>query len=260
MKLKAKDILKICAAAMLVAGFVIVFSACLSGRRAVTCNDVRVTVKDSSRFSAVSSEEVKGYLKAYGAYIGRRIDSVDLAKVESILDGKSAIRKSEAYMTRDGALNITITQRVPVVRFIRNGAKDFYADGDGALFSMRAGTPPSVPVIDGALPVSPGADGQGGLDDGQGRRWLSGVIEMVDCMNRSRIWCDNIAQITVQPNGDMIMIAREGRERFIFGSPDKAEDKFRRMKEYYEYIRPLKGEGYYSTVNLKFDGQIVCRK
>lgn len=257
---KIKDILKICSVVLLLAGFTAVFLACRSGRNRITCNDVRVIIRDSSRLSAVSADDVKNYLKAYGTYIGQRIDSVNLSKIEDILDQKSAIRKSEAYMTRDGYLNILISQREPVVRFLAGNGRGFYADSEGYLFTLQAGIPPLVPVMDGSIPVSPGEEGRGEPGSDRDREWLAGVIEMVNYMKRSKVWAENIAQMTVRPDGDIVMIAREGKERFIFGGPERAEDKFRRMREYYEYILPEKGEGYYSTVNLKFDGQIVCRK
>ena len=36
--------------------------------------------------------------------------------------------------------------------------------------------------------------------------------------------------------------------------------KFEKIGRYYTAIVPDKGEGYYSTVNVKFKDQIVCRK
>ena len=53
---------------------------------------------------------------------------------------------------------------------------------------------------------------------------------------------------------------RQGKERFIFGLPSGFESKFDRMGRYYTTILPEKGAGYYSTVNVKYNGQIVCRK
>jgi cell division protein FtsQ len=90
--------------------------------------------------------------------------------------------------------------------------------------------------------------------------WMKGVISLVDYMDKSRIWAENIVQMHVEENGDIVMIPREGKERFIFGSPYGAKDKFDRMSDYYRYILPEKGEGYYKTVNVKFDKQIVCKK
>ena len=56
------------------------------------------------------------------------------------------------------------------------------------------------------------------------------------------------------------MVPRTGKEKFIFGSPHDWQDKFARMERYYRYIAPAKEEGWYSTVNVKYPGQIICRQ
>ena len=53
----------------------------------------------------------------------------------------------------------------------------------------------------------------------------------------------------------------EARERNCsFSGSRTISRKFSKMGKYYTTIVPEKGEGFYSTVNVKFDGQIVCRK
>ena len=47
---------------------------------------------------------------------------------------------------------------------------------------------------------------------------------------------------------------------FVHPDDPDAKAKFDRMSDYYRYILPEKGEGYYGTVNVKFDKQIVCKK
>ena len=83
---------------------------------------------------------------------------------------------------------------------------------------------------------------------------------MVNYMEKSGIWADNISQITVDGKGDLVLIPREGSEKFIFGSPDQAQDKFRRIEEYYRSIAPLKEKGYYTSVNVKYAKQVICRR
>ena len=69
----------------------------------LTCAGVRVEFADNLTF--VTAKDVEGYLsKGYGNYLGQRLDSVDLAKVENVLEGKSAILKADAYTTPDGYL------------------------------------------------------------------------------------------------------------------------------------------------------------
>ena len=86
------------------------------------------------------------------------------------------------------------------------------------------------------------------------------MIALVDYMSSSGVWAENIVQITVQDNGDLVMVPRKGKEKFLFGKPDNIQDKFSRMEKYYTGIVPAKGEGFYSTVNVKYNGQIICRK
>ncbi len=226
--------------------------------RQLTCAGVKVEFTDD--FNFVSAKDVEGYLnKEYGAYIGQRLDSVDLMKVERILDGKSAILKAEAYTTPDGLLNVRIRQREPVVRFQKDN-NGYYADEKGFLFPLQRNYTSMVPIIDGSVPLDIERGYKGEPKTEAEKEWLSNVIALVNFMQKSGIWAENICQITVGTNGDLVMIPREGKERFIFGQPADFERKFDRISRYYTTIQPHKGAGFYSTVNVKYNGQIVCRK
>lgn len=248
--------------ALTLAALVTVFLAICAGnsrkRSLLTCEGVRVSFADDYRF--VTEEDVKGYLdKYYGAYIGQRIDSIRLHEVESILDVQSAILKSEAYTTDDGMLNISITQREPVVRFQKDDL-GFYADECGFIFPLQENYTSNVHIIDGNVPVSFREGFKGQPENEKEQQWMKGVLELLKCMENSRTWSENIVQMHVDENGNIVMIPRTGNERFIFGSPFDAKEKFERMADYYRYILPEKGEGFYKTVNVMFDNQIVCKK
>jgi len=216
----------------------------------LTCAGIKVEFMDD--FNFVTVKDVEGYLnKGYGAYIGQRLDSVDLRKVENVLDGKSAILKAEAYTTPDGYLNVRIRQKD------NNG---YYADEKGFLFPLQKNYTSMVPIVDGAVPLNVERGYKGEPKTNAEREWLSEVIQMVNFMQDSGIWSENICQITVKDNGDLVMIPRQGKERFLFGPPYGFESKFDRIGRYYTTILPEKGAGFYSIVNVKYNGQIVCRK
>lgn len=226
--------------------------------RQLTCAGVKVEFTDDFKF--VTAKDVEGYLsKEYGAYIGQRLDSVNLLKIENILDGKSAILKAEAYTTPDGYLNVKIRQREPVVRFQEDN-NGYYADEKGFLFPLQRNYTSMVPIIDGALPLNIERGYKGEPKTEAEKKWLSKVIDLVNYMKESKIWAENISQITVRDNGDLVMIPRLGKELIIFGPPTDFEQKFDRLSRYYTTILPEKGNGCYSTVNIKYNGQIVCRK
>ena len=245
--------------ALLAACLVVAYMSGVSCRAPLKCTGLNVVIVDSSMNRFVSKADVKKFLdKEYGEYVGMLLDSIDLAKVEKIIDGRSAVNKSEAYTTRDGMLNVKVTQRTPVVRFQKSDG-GFYADAEGFLFPLQSSYASRVQVIDGDIPLKANSGYKGEITDEKERAWLEKVIDLVNYMENSRTWKDKIVQITVCDGGELIMVPREGKERFHFGQPDEIQEKFRKMEKYYTAVVPAKGEKEYSVVNLEYDGQIVCR-
>lgn len=229
-------------------------------RRELTCAGIKVEILDRGGVSFVSESDVKEYItRGYENCAGKRIDEIDLSRIEEILDGKSAILKSEAYTTRDGILHVLISQRIPVVRLMSDRG-GWYADADGYLFPLQKNYTSRVPIVDGSIPLSISGGFKGKLASASERQWLDGVLDLVDFLSGNRRWNDAIAQIHVGDNGHLVIVPRKGRERFYMGRPEEFGRKFAKIEDYYRYIVPEKGQDAYSYVNVSFDGQIVCRK
>ena len=258
MKPLVRNLLAAAAVAVMAAFFVMVLTVTRMERARLTCRSLEVEIADSSRMKFVSPGDVRDYLKDSVVYNGVALDSIDLAFIERLLDHKSAIRKSEAWLTDDGTLSIRITQREPAIRF-QKGDVGFYADREGFLFPLSQYSAP-LTVVDGAVPLQVGDGFKGEPETPEERAWLRGILDMAAFIDGNRLWSENIAQITVAQDGDLILIPRTGRERFLFGPPQRIAEKFSKIRDYYEYIAPSREEGYYRTVNLKFEGQIVCRQ
>ena len=224
-------------------------------RHEVTCNSVDAIIADSLAF--ISPDDIKDWMADYGTYLGLRLDSVDLRRVEAVIDGKSAVRKSEAWLTDDGVLHISVTQREPVVRF-QSASGGYYADATGFLFPLQLRHTARVPVVDGALPLKLGKDFKGEPGTEKERQWVLAVIDLVRYLGERKEWNDLVGQITVDKNGNLVLIPREGTERFIFGTPTGIDAKFDRIRKYYESVAPSR-ETPYKTVDVRFDGQIICR-
>lgn len=246
-------------AALLTACLVLAYMSGVSCRAPLKCTGLNIEIADSSINRFVSKADIRKYLdKEYGEYIGLPLDSIDLAKVERIIDGRSAVNKSQAFTTRDGNLNIVVTQRTPLVRFQKSDG-GFYADAEGFLFPLQSSYASRVQVIDGEIPLKANSGYKGELTDEKEKAWLKNVLNVVSYMENSRIWKDKIVQISVCDGGELVMVPRIGKERIHFGQPDNIEEKFRKMELYYTGIVPAKGDKEYSKVSLEYEGQIICR-
>ena len=253
-----KYLFAICVLAVFSAMLWTVYSFARSSRHEVTCQDIRIQYRDDYRF--VSEKDVTDALRRnFGSFSGWRIDSLDLASIERLVDNHSAVLKSEAWTTGDGILHISITQRQPVMRF-QKGDKGFYIDDRGFIFPLQKGHSAHVPVVDGNIPVRVAEGYKGMAQNPRERDWLEGMAELAGFLARSRTWENSIVQMTVNEDGDLLLIPRSGRERFIFGKPDSPAEKFARIADYYRYVKPSKDEDWYRTVNVKYRGQLICRQ
>ncbi|MBQ9660095.1 MAG: hypothetical protein IJV37_02360 [Bacteroidales bacterium] len=224
----------------------------------LVCGTLAVHFADSLRF--VNEEDVRNYLDAnYGPYIGERLDSVQLYRIEALLESHSSVIRSEAWTTGDGVLHIDITQRAPVLRF-QNGQNGFYVDGQGFIFPLHDSFTASVPVVEGAIPVDLPAGYKGEAPDDFSRRWIGGVLEMNRIVSQSRSWQRSIKHVRVRPNGDLLLTLDGRSEEFIVGQPEGIADKLTRIDRYLGLIAPSRPEGYYRTVNVKYNQQIICRQ
>ena len=249
---------------ILLCGFIWLLSTGMAGRqrRARTCQgkgSLDVIITDSLERHFVTREEVELWLdQEYRAYAGLPLDSVNLDLIEKMICSHSAVRDCESWLTDDGILHIALSQRQPVMRF-QDGQNGYYADSEGFLFPLQSRGSVQVPVVDGALPISVPKGFKGELADSTQRLWLSRMLSLAHAMEGT-LWQENISQIHVEKDGDLVLIPREGRERFLFGAPTRVPEKFRLMAAYYESVAPAKEPGWYSLVDVRHRKQLVCRK
>ena len=258
MKNAARIVITALTVALAAAVAVLVAGSASLYRHTITCNDFDIRLQEEPSF--VDEQDVKDYLrKYYGPCIGVRIDSLDLSGIERVLDSRSAIRKSEAWTTPDGILHIAVTQRDPVVRF-RKGDHGFYADDRGFIFPLQKAWEAPVPLVEGNLPLNVPEGYKGEAATPAEQQWIAGILEMLQQMARSKRWTAENARLSVSAEGQLTLIPAEGVEHFIFGDSSRAAEKFALVSDYYNYIQPSKDAGWYHVVNVKYPGQIICRK
>ena len=236
----------------------------MAGRdlRVRTCTGketLKVIVKDSVERRFVEKEDVENWLEQeYRAYAGLHLDSVDLARIEKILLGHSAVKTCQAWLTDDGSLHVELTQREPVLRFNETG-NGYYCDADGFIFPLQSRFSVNVPDVEGNIPLSVprGFKGTPGTD--AEKKWLARMLALTKYMNAGA-WKDNIRRIRIDKSGDVILFPLEGGEKFIFGEAVRLGEKFDLLDRYYTTIVPSVGTGYYSTIDLRYKGQLICRK
>ena len=258
MKKALRHLLTLGTAAIVAALYIFVLTSERARERSRACQGLKVAIVDSSRLSFVSEKDIAVYMEEYGPYVGQLLGDVDLPRIEEILSARSAILGSECWLDRDGFIHIEVTQREPAIRF-QKGDRGFYADEKGFVFPLQKNYTSRVPIIDGAVPLEIGNEFRGKPASGKEQAWLDRIIGMVAYMQKEG-WSERISQITVRPDGTLVLIPAAGTEKFIFGPPTGFGAKFGRIKTYYEAIVPSLDKTVYTSVDIRYDKQIICKK
>ena len=214
------------------------------------CKDIQVTVTDSLTTRFVTEQIIKDYLaEDYKDLIGKPLSKIDLMKVENILRDKITIEDCNAYVTGDGYLNVSVSQRKPSIR-LHTPDSTFYCDKNGNVIPIQPTFAADVPIIDGHIPM-----------DTTGRpqaEWLRNIVATTQQIESSKVWGNAISQIHCNEKGDLVIVTKVGEEKFIFGHPTDVNTKLDKMQIYYEMIAK-DGKRKYDIVDLRFDKQIICK-
>lgn len=134
-----------------VVGFVVLFSGRAKHHRSTTkVHSVSVAIADSMlNESLVTSEGVRRWIaQSKVPTLGQPIDAVDLASIEQAIRRNGFVERASAYVTYDGVLHISVSQRRPMLRLLVDGF-DSYVTADGYIFSAPRQASVYVPVITG---------------------------------------------------------------------------------------------------------------
>ncbi|HIZ86080.1 MAG TPA: cell division protein FtsQ [Candidatus Coprenecus stercoravium] len=221
------------------------------------CTGISVRILDSTVNRFVSEEEIKSIISSSAVNpAGKLRSEVRLHDIETLLDNRSAIKKSDVSLSKDGILDIRITQRRPLLR-IQTGNGGYYIDDTGYIFPWVSSFTSYVPVVTGHIPVKL-KEGYRGVPGDAGKEWVEQVIALAGWLDRHPVWNAQIQQIYVESNGDIVFYNAIGDQKIIFGAIDNIEYKFAKLRAFYKEIVPEYGWERYKEVNLKFSNQIVC--
>lgn len=222
------------------------------------CKSIEVILLDSLHNRFVTKSEVVEIMDGFmGPSIGKSVGEIDLNLIEKLLDKRSAIKVSQASITRDGKLRIDITQRKPVLRIqTENGG--FYVDEEQYIFPLVPTFTSYVPVVSGKIPLAIDAQYRGKAHDDK-ENWMERIMLLGSYMSNDPFWNAQIEQIYIDNNGDVILSPRVGNHKIIFGDLKDISTKFNKLYTFYKNVVPAEGWDKYSTVNLKYKDQIVCK-
>jgi cell division protein FtsQ len=219
-----------------------------------TCEKVQVILPGNQFF--IERAEVDQILTyKNGLLVGRRLSGINIQDLENKLKANPFIEYAKVYIDMNGVIHADIKQRVPVLRIFNLSGQDFYVDQNGLKIPLSDHFTARVLAANGSI-----------LED------FSGNVDTLktqlgkDLFNTAKyiasdsLWNEQIVQVFVNNNNDIELVPRVGNQKIILGNAINMEEKFRNLLLFYKNALPKVGWDTYSTINLKFKGQIVCER
>ncbi len=214
-----------------------------------------INVDDKSGNYFVSEEDVQEIIDSlkFKNPNTSRIANIGLKVIESALKQQDFILDAQVSRDLKGNIIIDIKQEQPIARLMGNSGKGGYINKDKDLLDLSDNFSARVMVITGA-----GADSlmrPGFLVSDTGRAFT----EFLDYVREDEFWAPQVAMLELDKDFEVEIYPQIGQHKFEFGHFSNYQNKFKKMRLFYDEIIPKKGWGEYRLVKVQYKGQIVCR-
>ena len=204
----------------------------------------------------ITEENVRNLLrKSFGSAIEKtQMSALEIDRMEQVLSEDPFVEKADVFVDQRNNLQVSIVQRNPVLRVMDLQGGNYYLDKSGSKMPVSNYFTARVLVATGKIPPhSPDF-----LSQKTGV--LREVFLLAQKLREDPFFNPFIQQIHVSSNGDMMMAPLIGDQVIILGSTRRLDDKLEKLRIFYKNAMPYEGWRKYSTINLKYSGQVVCRK
>jgi len=165
---------------------------------------------------------------------------IDLYRLEKEVLKNPYIEEASLFITIDGTLNSLIKQRTPIARVI-TGDKPYYLDSQGVEVPLSENYSARVPLITGVK-----------KDQNLGEVYLLLQKIIADSFLKKEI-----IGIHINNSEECLLTVRSGNYKIEFGELKEMDQKFRKLKAFYNKTFLDSTIHKYKTINIKYHNQVV---
>lgn len=235
--------------------FVISISNSISHQGERQWKDILVNFDHANDMHFLVERDVENIvLNCYDIYeTNVKVKDVDLLGLEKELEDHPYIEDAETFINGNGAMELRVSQGMPIARVYLNDGRDYYISQSGKKMPVSAYFTARVPICSGQ--IKDNGMNEGELYSGD----LNALHQVALFVSENEFWSALIEQIHRNKEEDFVLIPKIGQEEFVIGDATELEEKFSRIEQYYKNTVNKVGWGKYKSVNVKFEQRIVCK-
>lgn len=235
------------------AWFVVMMAFISDESEEVLCTRIDVILQDTVNNRFVTRSEIQSIVEFSGLETrGYPLSQINTRSLEYLLEENPYVGNAEVSKDVSGRLEISVEQRVALVRILPTGSRGYYLDTEGEMLPVSKNFTPMIMLVSGKLPHS--------LNSQQAEEDLSEIYLFCSYLSSHAFWNDQVVQIYVNKLGEYELIPRVGAHHILLGSMDQWEKKLQNLELLYEQGLSRYGWNTYQTISLKYTNQVICTK
>jgi cell division protein FtsQ len=194
-------------------------------------------------------------LRAFGNDLeNTEIAELDVERMERVMEEDPFVEDAEIYVDQNNILHVEIRQRAPMLRVLDQNGGNYYIDEKGVKMPPSPNFTARVLVATGNVaPYTPEFMQKK-------RNTLKDLVTITKTILKDDFLADYIQQIHINNAGEFILVPLVGDQKIILGNARRLDNKFQRLKTFYKKAMPYVGWKQYESINLKYSGQVVCKR
>lgn len=209
------------------------------------CEKVTIEIDAPAEKQLITQRLVNDKISEWysGGLLGTTQANLSLPILEKQLERMPAVRNAEVSFDLRGELKLQIEQRIPVVRIMSSVDGQYYISKDFTKIPTLGTDVARVPIANGRLTNA----------------MIKKVYTLSTYVQENAFMEALTEQIFVENNGDLVIVPKIKNQRIIIGNTEHVEEKFSKLIQFYSDGLNYIGWDKYTTINLKYKNQIVCK-
>jgi cell division protein FtsQ len=214
------------------------------------CQGYVINLKGAESNFFIDEKRVEKLLKAAanGNIKGQSKASIQLQKMENLLEENVWIRDAEIYFDNKDVMHVSVTQRIPVARIFNIAGKSFYVDETSRMMPLSDEQTARVPVFTGFPSQVISKRDSALLDD---------VKNLALFIMHNSFWMAQIAQIDITEDRLFEIYPVVGNHVVRIGDATNIERKLDRLLIFYRAILSKTGFEKYAAIDVQYEGQVL---
>ncbi len=197
---------------------------------------------------------------------GLKTKDLDPNKVEKFILKMSEVKSVKVYKKIGKEWNIDVVLRIPIARIFNSFNETYYLDAEGYKIGTSNFHTARVLVFNGKIEDRLNAENVTQIIN---NNHLKSIRKLDDMYRISNYVCKDplfqslIGQVFVNEQSEFVFVPLIGDQIIEFGtanSDEEVQEKFSKLKVFYEQAMPFEGWNKYSVITIKYNGQTVCKK